>query len=143
MKYAITIYPSFTNEAKELLKGAPHQIEWIKPSVFTIECSDVEIDDFTDRLFDFGISHSCEEFAGSRYNLLFIDLGFIENVADKLQAMFEGYSEEPNEYGRYLKFNNYSDLVINKGVTVETNCFESEEHFREQLMNKFLFSLSK
>ena len=69
---------------------------------------------------------------------LIIDLGYIGNKANKLQKYFDGYSKEPNEYGRFLKFENYTSLVVNKGVVVFTNCFENEEHFLELLHNKLL-----
>jgi hypothetical protein len=72
---------------------------------------------------------------------LIIDLGFIGHKAGKFQSLFDGYSPEPNEYGKFLKFENYSELVVNKGVQVWTNCFESEEHFNETLMTKLLFNL--
>jgi hypothetical protein len=72
-----------------------------------------------------------------------IDLGFIGHSAEKLQAIFEGYSAEPNENGYYLKFHNYSSLVINQGVTVETNCFKSKKQFKKSLLSKLLINLDK
>jgi hypothetical protein len=72
---------------------------------------------------------------------LIIDLGFIGHKAEKLQKLFDGYTTEPNENGYFLKFDNYSELQINQGVQVWTNCFESEEHFNERLMTKLLFNL--
>ena len=72
---------------------------------------------------------------------IIIDLGFIGNKADKFQKLFEGYSPEPNEHGKFLKFENYSSLVVNKGVTAHTNCFDgSEENFMEMLHTKLMFN---
>ena len=75
--------------------------------------------------------------------IIYIDLGFIGNTAEKLQNLFPNHTSEPNENGFYLKFENYSHLVVNTGVSVETNCFESEEEFKEDLFSKLLFSLDK
>lgn len=61
------------------------------------------------------------------------DLGFIGLNADKLQKLFSGYSETPNEYGKFLKFENYTAYVVNEGVIVHTNCFEDEKHFNDRL----------
>jgi hypothetical protein len=74
-------------------------------------------------------------------NTICIDLGFIGHKANELQSLFDGYSQEPNEYGYFLKFENYSEFVVNQGVTVWTNCFESLESFQERLMTKLLFKL--
>ncbi len=72
--------------------------------------------------------------------LITVDLGFIGNKADKLQQLFDGYTPEANEYGYYLRFENYS-YIGNEGVTAITNCFEDEKHFQEQLHTKLLFLL--
>lgn len=69
-----------------------------------------------------------------------VDLGFIGNKADQLQALYKGYDTEPNENGYYLRFENIS-YIGNKGVILHTNCFESEEHFLEDLQTKLLFNL--
>lgn len=69
-----------------------------------------------------------------------IDLGFIGPKARKLQMLFKGYSTEPNENGYFLAFHNYSHLVVNQGVYVLTNCFESEEQFLETLHSKLLLN---
>lgn len=74
-------------------------------------------------------------------NTICINLGFIGHKANDLQSLFDGYSQEPNEYGYFLKFENYSEFVMNQGVTVWTNCFESLENFQEILMSKLLFKL--
>lgn len=71
---------------------------------------------------------------------VWIDLGYIGHKADKLKALFEGYSETPNEYGMYLKFTNHTHLVVNQGVTVETNCF-SKKQFLDTLHSKLLHNL--
>jgi hypothetical protein len=71
-------------------------------------------------------------------NLLFFDLGYIGNEAENLQKLFSNYSYYPNEYGYYLKFINFSYLESNHGVNVETNAFESQEHFNEVLLQKLL-----
>jgi len=68
-----------------------------------------------------------------------INLGFIGHKAEKFQNLFSTYTTEPNEYGYFLRFENYSDLEPNKGVYVLTNCWESEEDFKEVLMNRLLF----
>lgn len=73
---------------------------------------------------------------------LYINLGYIGNTAEKLQALYPGYSTEPNEYGMYLKFSNYSDLVVNCGVMVETNCWKSKKQFKKSLFDKLLYSLN-
>lgn len=75
--------------------------------------------------------------------VLYINLGYIGNTAEKLQSLFEGYSTEPNEYGFYLKFENYSDLVVNQGVIVETNCWKKKKQFKKALFSKLLFNLDK
>lgn len=75
--------------------------------------------------------------------VLYINLGYIGNTAEKLQELYSGYSTEPNENGCYLKFENYSDLVVNKGVTVETNCWKKKKQFKKDLFSKLLFNLDK
>ena len=69
------------------------------------------------------------------------DLGFIGHKAFNLQTLFNEYTAEPNEYGYFLKFENYSELEMNKGVIVQTNCFEDEDHFKTILMHKLLAKL--
>jgi hypothetical protein len=71
---------------------------------------------------------------------IYFNLGYIGHKAEKLQALFEGYSSTPNEHGKFLAFEN-TTYIGNKGVTVMTNCFESEEHFNEMLQTKLLFAL--
>ena len=71
-------------------------------------------------------------------NILTFDLGFIGHKATELQNLFFEYTIKENEYGYFLEFVNYSELVNNQGVYVVTNCFETEEHFKERLMLKFL-----
>lgn len=66
-----------------------------------------------------------------------IDLGFIGHNADKLQKLF-GYSATPNEYGKFLRFENYTAYALNEGVIAVTNCFEDEQHFNDRLMMNLL-----
>lgn len=73
-------------------------------------------------------------------NVLYFELGYIGFQAEKLQNLFGNYSIEPNQNGFYLKFINHNYLANNEGVYAESNCFESEEHFREILMEKLLWS---
>jgi len=71
-----------------------------------------------------------------------IDLGHIGHKADKLKAMFEGYSEEPNKAGYFLRFENYTHIAVNEGVMVYTNCFGADEKdFMEILNGKLLMNL--
>jgi hypothetical protein len=70
---------------------------------------------------------------------LIIDLGFIGHGAEKLQSLYSGYSEEPNEHGYFLSFEDHSQLVVNKGVLVHTNCWDTEEEFKHDLFTKLLF----
>lgn len=72
---------------------------------------------------------------------LIIELGFFGHKAEKLQSLFPGYTQEPNENGYFLKFENYTLCGSNEGVTLWSNCFESEEHFKEVLLGKLLFNL--
>lgn len=72
-------------------------------------------------------------------NILHFDLGFIGHEAEKLQKLFHTYDEEPNNFGYFLKFENYSELANNQGVICHSNCFESEEHFNERLQLKLLY----
>lgn len=72
---------------------------------------------------------------------IILDLGFIGHKADQLQALFPGYSQEPNENGFFLRFENYSALVVNEGTQVFTNCFESKKHLKKQIFSKLLFNL--
>jgi quinol monooxygenase YgiN len=69
-----------------------------------------------------------------------IDLGFIGNKAEKFQDLYNTYTTEPNKYGYFLRFENYTDLEPNKGVYVMTNCWESEEDFKEDLTSKLLLN---
>ena len=71
----------------------------------------------------------------------YFNLGFIGHKASELQALFNEYTPKANEYGYFLCFENYSELVINQGVRAITNCFEDESHFNEQLMIKLLSKL--
>jgi hypothetical protein len=66
------------------------------------------------------------------------DLGFIGHNAEKIKALFSGYSEMPNQYGKFLKFENYTEYAVNEGVTAYTNCFEDEKHFNDTLTLKLL-----
>lgn len=70
-------------------------------------------------------------------NILHFDLGFVGHNAEKFQNLF-GYMPEPNEYGYFLRFENYSLLECNQGVYCVTNCFESEEEFNQVLNHKLL-----
>lgn len=70
------------------------------------------------------------------------DLGYIGHKALELQKLFKEYSVQPNKDGFFLFFTDYTELKINKGVTVMTNCFDAEGHFNQVLMNKLLMSLS-
>lgn len=72
---------------------------------------------------------------------LYFSLGYIGHKAEKLQKMYKNYTEEPNENGYFLKFSNYTYVSPNKGVMVHTNCFESEEHFNDDLFSKLLLDL--
>ena len=74
------------------------------------------------------------------HTTLTIELGYIGNKAEKLQAMFAGYETQPNVHGYFLRFENIN-YIGNKGVILYTNCFECEEHFNEQLQNKLLLDL--
>lgn len=68
---------------------------------------------------------------------LVIDLGSIGRKADRLQELFNDYSEEPNENGWFLKFEDVTQL--NLGIVLAyTNCFESEEDFYVSLAKKLL-----
>jgi hypothetical protein len=67
-----------------------------------------------------------------------INLGFIGHRAESLQSLFGEYLKEPNQYGYFLRFENYSELVCNEGVYCQTNCFESEQQFNEKLNQKLL-----
>ena len=69
------------------------------------------------------------------------NLGFIDHKALKLQNLFSEFTPKENEYGYFLYFEDYDELKINKGVRVITNCFEDEDHFKEELTNKLLFNL--
>jgi hypothetical protein len=62
---------------------------------------------------------------------LYIYLGFVGHKANEFQKLFSEFTIEPNQYGYFAKFENYSELECNKGVYVHTNCFESEEVFYE------------
>tara|TARA_R110002020_G_scaffold402623_1_gene612774 strand:- start:133 stop:381 length:249 start_codon:yes stop_codon:yes gene_type:complete len=73
---------------------------------------------------------------------LIINLGYIGHCAVKLQKLFKGYNQKPNENGFFLSFENYSSLVINQGVIAHTNCFESEKDFQEMLYRKLIFNFS-
>jgi hypothetical protein len=72
---------------------------------------------------------------------IIFSLGFIGHKAAKLQELFSEYSLEPNEYGKFLRFEDYSYLVYNQGVTVWTNCFENENEFNERLLLKLISKL--
>ena len=70
---------------------------------------------------------------------LYIELGYIGHHAEIFQQLFREYSKEPNQFGNFLKFENYEELVVNQGVMCHTNCFENEEHFREILNGKLIW----
>jgi hypothetical protein len=70
--------------------------------------------------------------------IIYFDLGYIGNIADKLQDLFKEYSKEPNEYGFFLKFENFSELVVNVGVIVATNCFSCKKDFMKRLNDKLM-----
>lgn len=75
--------------------------------------------------------------------VLYIDLGYIGNTAEKLQEMYSEFPTEPNKHGYYLKFTNYSDLVVNQGVKVETNCWKKKKQFKKDLFSTLLSNLDK
>jgi hypothetical protein len=72
--------------------------------------------------------------------ILNIDLGFIGKKALKIQALFSGYTEEPNKDGYFLSCQDYN-LQGNEGVMVCTNCFDDESHFMDTLQIHLLFNL--
>ncbi len=72
---------------------------------------------------------------------IWIDLGFIGSKADNIKALFPGYSETPNEYGFYLKISGYVHLGIKAGVAIETNCWDTEEEFKQHLYEALLCNL--
>lgn len=74
---------------------------------------------------------------------IWFSLGFIGHAAAELQELFGEFSPEPNDYGYFLKFENYTELVVNNGVFVQTNCFSTEEEFIERLLHKLLFNFTK
>lgn len=83
-----------------------------------------------------------EEVVAPKRETLYFSLGFIgHDKKEKLEALFSEYSTEPNEYGYYLKFQTYSEYVVNKGIMVETNCWDSEEDFKERLYHNMLCNL--
>jgi hypothetical protein len=69
------------------------------------------------------------------------ELGYIGHKAMELQSLFSEYSMKENENGYFLEFVNHTYLATNEGVYCITNCFESEEHFKEILFTKLLFKL--
>ena len=70
---------------------------------------------------------------------LYINLGFIGHRAENLQALFGEYLSEPNQYGYFLRFENYSELVCNEGVMCHTNCFANKQSFYQKFNEKLLF----
>ena len=70
-----------------------------------------------------------------------IDLHFIGHKAEKIQSLYPTYSVKPNENGYFLEAQNYSLNIPNDGTIIYTNCFESEEEFKEDLFSKLLFNL--
>lgn len=74
-------------------------------------------------------------------NIKDFDLGFIGHKATELQHLFSEYTIKENEYGYFLEFVNYSELVNNQGVYVLTNCFETEQDFKDRLFLKLLSKL--
>lgn len=72
---------------------------------------------------------------------IILDLGFIGHKAEKLQSLFSGYSQEPNENGFFLKFENHTCYAVNEGVQVWTNCFKSKKAFKKALFEKLLFNI--
>ncbi|MBY0224116.1 hypothetical protein [Sporosarcina aquimarina] len=68
---------------------------------------------------------------------LMIDLGAIGKKSEKLQELFDDYSEEPNENGWFLKFEDVTQLNLDL-VIAYTNCFESKEAFYAVLGKKLL-----
>jgi hypothetical protein len=72
---------------------------------------------------------------------LSFSLGYIGHKANKLQKLFSEYTFEENENGYFLRFEDFSELVNNQGVTIYTNCFTSKKHFYERLNSKLLFEL--
>jgi len=71
------------------------------------------------------------------------NLGFIGHKAEELQMLFSEYPKDCNEFGKYLYFENYTELVYNEGVILYTNCFESKKHFKQRLLLKLLNNLNK
>lgn len=69
-----------------------------------------------------------------------VNLGHIGHKADKLQALFTGYTAEPNEYGRFLKFENFT-MIGNKGTLAYTNVVDTEEELLEMIHTRLLFNL--
>ena len=71
---------------------------------------------------------------------LYINLGFVGHNAEIFQKLFKEYSPEPNQYGRFLRFENYSELANNLGVMCHTNCFENKDHFNDILHGKLIWN---
>lgn len=70
---------------------------------------------------------------------VFFLVGYIGHKAEKLQALFPGYSFEPNENGYFLRFED-TTAVGNEGVIAYTNCF-SKKHLKKMLFSKLLFAI--
>jgi len=70
-------------------------------------------------------------------------LGYIGHKAEYLQSLFaeHSYTHEANEYGYFCRFENITELVVNQGVTCWTNCWESEEDFKDRLFTMLLFAM--
>jgi hypothetical protein len=69
------------------------------------------------------------------------DLGYIGHKAEQLQKLFPEYKASEKEALLFLRFENYSHQVFNAGTLCYTNCFKSENYFRNTLMHKLLEQL--
>ena len=72
---------------------------------------------------------------------MLFSLGYIGHKAIDLQCLFSEYTPQANENGYFLYFEDFSELKVNQGVTVHTNCFNNKKYFKDLLLTRLLFNL--
>jgi hypothetical protein len=75
------------------------------------------------------------------HNPITVFLGYIGHKAEKIQELFPEYSPTPNEYGYFLSCENITELNVNEGVIITTNCYSTAEEVEAMLYSRLLFKL--
>lgn len=73
-------------------------------------------------------------------NTLKVSLGYVGHKAEKFQKLFKDFTPEPNDYGYFLRFEDFN-MLGNKGTLVYTNVVDTDEEVHEMIYDKLVSTL--